>query len=419
MKTEIINIGDELLNGTSVNTNSTWLCSRVVENGGQVVASTMIGDDESQIVNSLALASTRADFVVVTGGLGPTSDDRTKDATLKYFGGNLIPDNAEIGRIRTLFAERGLPLTERNILQGWVPDNAIVFSNPVGTAPGMEFERDGVRFLFLPGVPAEMKRIFDDNIGHWFSAEMTDGQFISDEIMIIGVSESFVADKLQLWQEKLPAELSVAYLPSAGLVKVRLSVYHHDKVRTMSTIQESLLKAAELFPGEAFYTGGRNWENYFFQNLLAGKKTIATAESCTGGYLSHLITTIPGSSEIFRGGIVAYHNNIKTEWLGVDESTINAYGAVSNEVTTAMAASVREKFNADIGVAVSGIAGPGGGTDEKPVGTVWIAVSHGKEVIAQKFLMGSDRIRNIEKSAVMAMKMVLNSINSLTSNSAK
>lgn len=410
MKTEIINIGDELLNGTSVNTNSTWLCSRVVENGGSVLASTMIGDDETQIINALELASSRADLVIVTGGLGPTSDDRTKDATLKFFGGSLIPDDSEIERIRKMFAERGLPLTERNIMQGWVPDNALIFTNPVGTAPGMEFARNGVRYLFLPGVPVEMKRIFDENIYHWFNAEMPDGQFVYDEIMIIGVSESFVADKLQLWQEKLPSELSVAFLPSAGLVKIRLSIHHHDKTRTQAILEEQLKSAMKFFPGESFYTGGKTWENYFNAQMHKSMKTIATAESCTGGYLSHLITTISGSSNIFRGSIVAYHNSVKTEWLDVEESTIKKYGAVSEEVTKAMAVSIRDRFKVDIGVAVSGIAGPGGGTDEKPAGTVWIAIANSSEIKAEKFLMGSDRISNIEKSAVMAMKMVLNSI---------
>lgn len=410
MITEIINIGDELLNGTSTNSNATWLSGRLVRYGSTVKAVTMIGDDLDIIIEALQSAGSRAELVVVTGGLGPTSDDKTKEATIRFFGGKLIPDEKEIERIRNLFAERGLELTERNIQQGWVPDKAIIRSNPAGTAPGMEFIHAGVRFVFLPGVPVEMQRIVDDNIAHWFQSSNSAKTFVYDEMMVIGIGESFVADKLSAWQEQLPDWISLAFLPSAGLVKIRLSCYHQNPEQAMAAFREYLLSAIEIFPEDSFYTRGLDWNSYFNISLAEKHLSIATAESCTGGYLAHRITTVPGSSQIFRGSIVAYHNDIKTGWLNVPEETIEAHGAVSAEVVGIMAGSIRSRFNTDIGVAVSGIAGPEGGTDNKPVGTVWISVADSKRVQTKMFLMGTDRIRNIEKSSVMAMKMVLNLI---------
>ncbi len=410
MNLEIINIGDELINGTSVNTNATWLCARAVEYSARVVSVTVIGDSPAQIIESLDIASQRAAVVIITGGLGPTSDDYTKVVTLKYFGGNLIPNHDEIERIRRLFEERGILLSERNISQGWVPDNATVYSNPVGTAPGMGFKKNGTLFVFLPGVPSEMKRIFDNNADEWFRKENRSRKFVYDEMMIIGIGESFVADRLSEWQKMLPDDFSLAFLPSAGLVKIRLSTYDVDTNILRDNIKKELIKAASLFPGNAFHTSGLSYENFFFNELQKKKLTVSVAESCTGGFLSHCITSVPGSSEIFRGGIVAYHNDIKTGWLDVPAGILESYGAVSAECVKAMSENILLKFNTDLAISVSGIAGPDGGTPGKPVGTVWIAVSDGTNTITKMFLMGSDRIRNIEKSAVMAMKMALNLI---------
>ncbi len=408
MNIEILNIGDELLNGTSVNSNATWLAGRVVALGGKVVAVTMVGDDPEDMLAALKIAGSRAGLVIVTGGLGPTVDDRTREVTIRFFGGKLIPNLSEIERIRKLFAERGLPLTERNIDQGWVPDKAVALTNPVGTAPGMEFTHDGATWLFLPGVPAEMKTIFDGNIQRWFKPENTEGVFVSSEMVVVGVPESFVADCLCPWQEKLPENWSLAFLPSAGLVKIRLSCMHNDRVDALHQIHHALAMAMLLFPYDAFFTAGEDWNRYFSNLLKDHRITLSTAESCTGGYLSHRITTVPGSSDIFTGGVIAYHNRIKSSWLNVPDHILEKHGAVSEETVSIMAAEVRKKFGTTVGVAISGIAGPDGGTPEKPVGMVWIAVADEEQVVANMFLMGNDRMRNIEKSAVMAMKMVLN-----------
>ncbi|MFO7722171.1 MAG: CinA family nicotinamide mononucleotide deamidase-related protein [Bacteroidales bacterium] len=412
IRVEILNIGDELLNGTSVNTNATWLCGRCVQEGSNVLAVTMVGDSLEEILRALKRAASRSDLVVITGGLGPTSDDRTKDAALAFFGGQMVPVASEIERIRQLFAERGYPLTERNIQQGWIPDTTFNLGNPVGTAPGMEFIKDDTTFVFLPGVPAEMKAIFDQNFPRWFGREEISIRFIFSEMITVGIGESFVADTLSEWQNNLPGDLSLAFLPSAGLVKIRLSCFTDDTEATRLRINTLLSQAAERFPGDAFMTGGASWDEYFHRELLSTGKTIATAESCTGGYLAHRITSVPGSSAYYKGSIVAYHNDIKEAYLGVPGEMLEAHGAVSREVVTLMAQQIRIKLNTGIGVAISGVAGPDGGTQEKPVGTAWIAVADGAQSITKMFLMGSDRIRNIEKSTVMAMKMVLNLITS-------
>jgi nicotinamide-nucleotide amidase len=412
IRVEMLNIGDELLNGTAVNTNATWLCGRCMHEGVNVLAVTMVGDSLEEIMRALKRAAMRSDVVIITGGLGPTSDDRTKDAALAWFGGTMAPVTSEIERIRQLFAERGYPLTERNIQQGWIPDTAFSLGNPVGTAPGMEFRKDDTTFVFLPGVPAEMKAIFDQHFPRWFGHNEINGRFVFSEMITVGIGESFVAESLSEWQANLPKELSLAFLPSAGLVKIRLSCFSKDIKATQLKMNMLLSQAANHFPGDAFMTAGASWDEYFHRKMLSTDKTISTAESCTGGYLAHRITSVPGSSAIYRGSIVAYHNDIKEGFLDVPEKTLAAHGAVSSEVTAIMAENIRRKFQTDIGVAISGIAGPDGGTAEKPVGTVWIAVADGQQLHKKMFLMGSDRIRNIEKSAVMAMKMVLNLLTS-------
>jgi nicotinamide-nucleotide amidase len=405
---EVISIGDELLNGLSGNTNATWLCGRISEAGGRVVAVTTVGDTLSDIVTALSHAAGRAGLVIITGGLGPTSDDRTKDATLHFFGGRLVPVQEEIERIRLMFARRGLPLTELNIAQGWVPDTAVVLSNPVGTAPGMEFCKGNTTYLFLPGVPAEMKQIVSDNMHRWFGEQGTGSTLVGSDITTVGIGESFVAATLAGWEKELPEWLSLGYYPSSGMVRVRLSCTHNTPDKALTEIKEILQKAASHFPGKAFLTYGKSWDDYFFHEIKSRGLTIAAAESCTGGYLAHRITAVPGSSAIFRGSIVAYHNDIKTAILNVDTETLHHHGAVSHEAVARMAVEVRERLQSDIGVAISGIAGPDGGTPEKPVGTVWIALACRSGVTAEKFLLGSHRLRNIEMSAQLAMMMVLN-----------
>lgn len=408
VRLEVINIGDELLNGTAVNTNATWICAQGASGGAVVVAVTMIGDQPEAIREALDRAGGRANLVLVTGGLGPTMDDRTKEVALEYFGGKLVPVHDEIARIRKLFADRGLPLTERNEQQGWVPDTCTVLSNPVGTAPGMEFQCGEVTFVFLPGVPAEMKRIISDHAERWFTETSHDHGFVYGEMMVIGIGESFVADTLQLWERELPDHLTLAYLPSGGLVRIRLSCRRsHTTLNPLSQIAQYLESATRLFPGKAFLTMGASLEQYLVERLESNGQTIATAESCTGGYLSHRITSVPGSSAVYIGSVIAYHNHIKEKMLQVPKEVLEMHGAVSKEVVTFMAASVRGLFNTTFGVAISGIAGPEGGSVEKPVGTVWIAVATEQNVIAEKFLMGTDRIRNIEKSTTASLALVL------------
>ena len=406
MKAEIINIGDELLIGQVVNTNASWLASEMNKAGISVVQITTIADDDIAIKTALDHASERAQIIIISGGLGPTKDDITKKSLAEYFDSEMIFDEATFENISKIFALRHYQVTEVNKMQALIPEKCIPLKNSNGTAPGMWFEKDDNVFVSLPGVPYEMKALFSEEVVQRLTKRYKLGAVVHKTIMTTGVGESFLAEKIKDWEDNLPSSVKLAYLPQPGLVRLRLSAQGPDKPALEKELQQ-LTDDVHQYISEVIYGYDDMPLEEAVGNLLKAKeKTISTAESCTGGYLAHLFTSIPGSSEYFMGSIISYSNEIKQSHLGVSEASIEQHGAVSREVVEQMATGARERLKTDYALATSGIAGPDGGTEEKPVGTIWIALARPEGVISQRFHFGEHRGRNIRRSALAALNIL-------------
>ncbi|PKP33635.1 MAG: competence/damage-inducible protein A [Bacteroidetes bacterium HGW-Bacteroidetes-17] len=407
MKIEIINIGDELLIGQVVNTNASWMAEQFNLAGFEVVQITAISDTYSHIFEALDLAKIRADAVVVTGGLGPTNDDVTKEALCKYFDTTLVFNEEVHVQVEALFKLRGFKVTEINRKQAELPANCIPLKNIHGTAAGMWFEQDDRIIVSIPGVPFEMKTLVSDEIIPRLLKKSNPGIILNKTILTQGIGESALAEIIQNWEESLPSHFKLAYLPQPGIVRLRLTTKGSDRPKLQNELDEQTRALQRLIPKLIFGYGEDTIEQIVVETLLQKQKTISVAESCTGGYISHLITSISGSSGCFMGSIVAYDNRIKEKMIGVSKETLIKYGAVSEEVVIEMASGVQSRFNTDYAIAVSGIAGPDGGTEDKPVGTTWIAITTpDKKVIAKKYLFGEHRGRNIRKAALTALNMI-------------
>lgn len=411
MQAEIINIGDELLIGQVVNTNASWMAQQLNAIGIDIIRVTVISDDKNDIKQSIDDAFERADIILMTGGLGPTNDDITKYTLCEYFNSKLIFDEPTYKRIEQLFLLRDFEVTELNRMQAEVPDNCKVIPNNNGTASGMWFEKNGKILISIPGVPFEMKTMISDFILPEL-AKRSNLQIVHKTVHIQGIGESFLADYIKEWEAQLPDNIKLAYLPQPGLIRLRLSAKGEKGNNLSDLINEQITKLQKLIPDLIFGYGEDSLEAVVGELLLKNNKTLSTAESCTGGYISHLITSIAGSSAYYKGSIISYSNDVKTELLGVSPITIEKYGAVSEETVIEMAKEVQKKLNTDYAIAVSGIAGPDGGTTEKPVGTIWIAVASNKSVTTEKFLHGEDRGRNIRKAALSALNMLRKVIHS-------
>lgn len=412
MKAEIISIGDEILIGQVVNSNATWMAQQLNLAGITVYQVTSVSDDKQHIINSLLEAEKRADIILITGGLGPTKDDITKHTLCEFFNTGLRFDEKIFADVKKIFEDRDLEITEINRKQAEVPENCIPIRNQNGTAPGMWFEKDSKVFVSMPGVPYEMKGIMEDFVLPELKKKLKLPFIVHKTVLTQGIGESFLADKIADWENSLGSySIKLAYLPSPGMVRLRLSVSGKN--------QEELEKITELKIGElkklipeyiyGFETFGEEpetLEKIVGRYLLERKKTISTAESCTGGYLAHLITKVPGSSEYYKGSVIAYSYEIKENELGVPKEILEKHGAVSKEVVEKMAQSIREKYKTDFALSASGIAGPGGGTPDKPVGTVWIAMADKNQVVSEKFLFGTHRERNIQKTAAAALNIL-------------
>lgn len=405
MHAEIINIGDELLIGQVINTNASWMAQQLNSIGIDIIKVSIISDDKSSIIQCIDEAFERADLILITGGLGPTNDDITKYTLCEYFSSNLIFDEATYNRIEQLFAVRGFKVTELNRKQAEVPENCIVIPNNNGTASGMWFEKSGKILISMPGVPFEMKSMISDFILPKLS-ENINFKIIHKTIHIQGIGESFLADLIKDWEEKLPKNIKLAYLPQPGLIRLRLSAKGLKNEKLEEIINKEIEKLNLLIPDLIFGYDEDSLEKVIGELLKENKKTLSTAESCTGGYISHLITSMAGSSAYYKGSIISYSNEIKTGLLDVNPLTIEKYGAVSKETVIEMANGVLKKMKTDYAIAVSGIAGPDGGSIEKPIGTIWIAVGNNKSIITEKFLHGEDRGRNIRKAALSALNML-------------
>jgi len=406
MKAEIITIGDELLIGQVIDTNSAWLAIELNKLGIDVKYKISVGDDELEIINVLADAQKRSDIVFITGGLGPTKDDITKKTLCNFFGTKLIQHQETLNLITQIFSSRNLPMLESNINQSMIPANCLPLLNKAGTAPGMWFEKDQKIFISLPGVPFEMKTIFESEVAEKLKNKISNTFIHHQSIQTISIGESFLAKKIEDIEDKLPPHIKLAYLPSLGIVKLRLSAKGNNKENLVAEVDSYKTELIKRIGKNVFSESDDPIEKIIGDILKEKNKTICTAESCTGGYIAHRITLIPGSSSYFKGGIVSYANEVKTQELKVGKDTIEKFGAVSKECVEIMACEARKKFKTDYAIACSGVAGPDGGTTAKPVGTIWIAIASQNTISSKVFAFGNIREINIQRTALAAFDML-------------
>lgn len=402
----IITIGDELLIGQVIDTNSAFIAQQLNSIGISIKHRMAVGDVWDDIWQALDEEAKHAQIVLITGGLGPTADDITKPLLNKYFGGKMVVDAGALENVTNIFTKLGRPMIDRNLKQAEVPDVCTVIQNSRGTAPGMWFEKDGVIFISMPGVPHEMKGMMTDYILHQLQHRFTLPTIIHKTLLAAGVGESFLADLIQEWEEKLPKNIKLAYLPNFGMVRLRLSAIGPDRQTLENATLIEFRKLQTLVHAYLVTNEDEPIQEVIAKLLLEKKQTMTTAESCTGGYIAHLITSIPGSSIWYNGSVVAYAYAAKEDFLGVSHETLITKGAVSEEVVLQMAEGARIRMKADYAIATSGIMGPGGGMTEKPVGTVWMAISSKDKTVAKKFYFRFDRQRNIELAATYALNFL-------------
>ncbi|KPK80580.1 MAG: damage-inducible protein CinA [Bacteroides sp. SM23_62_1] len=406
MKAEIITIGDEILIGQVTDTNSAWIARALNGIGVEIECITAIPDQPEAIKNALDAAANRTDLVMITGGLGPTKDDITKKTLAGYFGSKLVRNEAAVKKIKEFLTLRGVELSNLNLDQAMLPDNCIPVPNRYGTASGMWFKKNGKDFIAMPGVPYEMKSMLTDHILPELQKQFDLPVIIHRTIITQGIPESHLARLLSDFEQQLPEEIRLAYLPSPGLVRLRLSIIGREIRKTEQMIQKALYELMTLIPEYISGLEDESIEKVIAALLVEKGTTLATAESCTGGNIAHLITSVPGSSRYFVGAVVAYSNDIKERILGVKKETIEKHGAVSEPVVKEMASGIRNLYQSDYAIATSGIAGPDGGSVEKPVGTTWIAVASACQIKAEKYLFGDLRATNIQKASVTALNML-------------
>lgn len=400
-----ISIGDELLIGQVINTNAAWLGEHLAEAGFQLDSALIIGDSEKAILDAFN-ACMDADLVLVTGGLGPTADDITKPTVCKFFGTELEFRQNAYDNIVSIFKRRGFQMSERNRSQAMLPKSCEYIPNTYGTAPCMWLEKDGVAFAFMPGVPFEMKGIFNDELLSRIKERFHAVPYEKRVIMTIGIGESFLADRIKDWENGLPEFLSLAYLPQHGMVRLRLSGRHENIDLLHTTLNDEVEKLTRLIPEYIFALQDQPIVRTVFDLLLNRGMTVASAESCTGGNIAHAITMIPGSSEVFKGTVVAYAKQLKTKVLCVPDEMILKHGLVSQEVVESMALGARNLMEADFGLATTGIAGPSGGTEEIPIGTVWIGLASPSGVVSKCFNFDKGRENVINRATIAAYEML-------------
>jgi nicotinamide-nucleotide amidase len=406
MKVEIINIGDELLIGQVVNTNASWLADQLTLNGFTVGRIVTVSDNIDDILNAFREGLLKSDILLVSGGLGPTSDDLTREALCRFFSCNMRSDEDSLETIKKIFGRRNWLLTAINIKQAEVPEKCKAVSNPIGTSPGMWFEENGKILVAMPGVPFEMKKMVSDIILPQLIERFEHEKIVYRNILTQGLGESSLAERIKDWENALPSQITLAYLPQPGIVRLRLMTKGNDEEEMLVMINKQIEKLKSIIPELIFGYDQETMESIIGELLLNKNVSLSTAESCTGGYIAHLITSVPGSSGYFKGSIVSYDNEVKIQQLSVREDDIQKWGAVSEQVVTQMAENVRERLKTDYSIAVSGIAGPDGGTIEKPVGTTWIAVATPENTIVKYFIFGDNRERNIRRAALTALNML-------------
>ena len=405
---EIITIGDEILIGQIVDTNSAWMAVELNKAGFQLAQITSVHDEADHIKKALDEALLRADVVLMTGGLGPTKDDITKQTLCEYFGTKLVFNQEVLENIQQIYHTRQSVMNELTKSQAMVPENCTVIQNRAGSAPITWFEKEGKVIVSMPGVPLEMKKVMSEEIIPRLQKYFKTPAIIHKTVQVYGIPESQLALRLTEWENALPEYLHLAYLPNFGIVKLRLSGAGQDEYKLEEAINLQIETLKSILGESIFANEDKPVEKIIYEKLKISGLTVATAESCTGGNIAHRLTLIPGISDCFKGSVVAYHNELKINALGVSARDIEQYGAVSSQVATQMAEGARKVMQTDLAVATTGIAGPTGGTDEKPVGTIWISVSSPERTITRSFNFGQFARENFIERSTMAALMMLN-----------
>lgn len=407
MKARIVTIGDEILIGQIVDTNSAWLSKELNLLGIKVESTHSISDTKEAILETLTASIGKFDLILMTGGLGPTKDDITKEALADWFECSWRIEQDVLDKVIRFYKNRGIPMPEVNRDQAKVPSACQVLDNQHGSAPGMWFEKHNSVLICMPGVPYEMKAIFSDQAIPKLQQRFQFEKIVHKTIMTQGIGESSLMEIITSWEESLtPLGLKLAYLPNAGAVRLRISGYHLFESQIETIIQQKVDELIPLISEYVFGLDDERLEQVVGRILKKTGQTIATAESCTGGYLAHLITSVPGSSRYYLGSALTYANKAKSDLLSVRAEDLARVGAVSEEVAIQMANGAKELFKTDFAVSTTGIAGPDGGTAEKPVGTVWIGIASPTRTFALKFNMGNHRERNINRTAIQALQLV-------------
>jgi len=403
MLAELITIGDEILIGQIVDTNSAWMAQELNLIGVKVKQITSVSDDREHILAALKEASQRANVVLITGGLGPTKDDITKATMCEYFGGGLIFSQEQYDQVERIFRSFGREVTPTNRKQAEIPESCELVVNYNGTAPGMWFEKDGVCYMSMPGVPYEMKAMMEHQVLPRIKARFQTPVILHRTILTQGIGESMLSDMIESWEENLPAHLKLAYLPSAGMVRLRISASGADEVVLGNEINEQAVKLYAIAGKYIYGEGEETLEGNLIKRLRELGKRLSVAESCTGGNIAHLITSISGASDVFEGGAVTYSKELKASVLGVNPATIEMHGVVSEATALEMVSGAKNRFQTDYSIAVTGVAGPGDDEVGNPAGCVWIAVAGPDFCEAKKFQFSRNRGRNITMASLSAL----------------
>jgi nicotinamide-nucleotide amidase len=407
MQAELLTIGDEILIGQIINTNAVWMAKELNSIGVSIKQITSVSDDKAHIIEALDAALKRADVVLITGGLGPTKDDITKTTLCDYFKVGLKKEEKVIDFIKENFLKRGIQFLPVHELQAMILENSEILFNHNGTAPGMWIEHNDKIIICMPGVPFEMKGIMSKYVLPKLKTHFQLPFILHKTLVIIGLPESTLADMIAEVEDSLPKHIKLAYLPNFGLVRLRLSGIGKDKNILQAEIDDYASQILEIIPKENIgATEDLKPEEIIGKLLTNTKQTLAIAESCTGGYISHLVTTVPGSSEYFIGSLIAYSYQIKINNLGVKAETLEKYGAVSEECVREMVVGIKNNFKTDFAISTTGIAGPDGATADKPVGLVWIAVAGPDGIVTRKIIANGERINVIERTSLVALDML-------------
>ena len=408
MNVEIIVIGDELLIGQVTDTNSGWIARELNHIGWEVTEITTVRDRSREITDALNSSFGRVDVVLMTGGLGPTKDDITKQTLCDYFGGKLVFDESVFANVEAIFRRRKLTMNDSTRNQAYVPNVCTVIQNPVGTAPVMWFERNGKVLVSMPGVPTEMKTVMKEVVISRLREYFQDHSSILHRTCLVkDFTESRLSETLSDFEAQLPACIKLAYLPTPGVIRLRLTARGDEESYLQKIIDDEFFKLRTILGSHLFCGSDTTLAGALGSILAERGETLATAESCTGGNIAHEITRIAGSSVYFKGSVVAYSNEVKTRVLNVSSETLSGFGAVSRETVLQMVSGVQRLLSSDCAIATSGIAGPGGGSVEKPVGTVWIAVRYGERSEVECFCFEGDREQVIARATQSALLMLI------------